>query len=74
MVDWATFSSLLARFAKVAAVQQTDRLFRSDLDMASIAFAEFIMELEMATGQDIDLDRLDASVETAGQLHARLFG
>jgi len=73
MVDWVQFSALLARFARTPTVQTGDILFRSGLDLSSIAFAEFIMELEMAAGRDIDLDSLDASVETAGQLHARLF-
>ena len=74
MTDWALFSGLMARYAKVAAVQPSDVLFRSGLDMASIAFTEFVMELEEVTGQDIDLDSLDASIETAGQLYARITG
>lgn len=74
MVDWARFSALPAPFARTPAVQASDVLFRSGLALSSIAFAEFIKELELATGQDIDLDSLDASVETAGQLQMRLFG
>lgn len=73
MCDWPAFAALLARFAKVQAVQPTDVLFRSGLDIPSIAFTEFIMELEDMTSAEIDLDGLDASIVTAGQLHARLF-
>ena len=32
------------------------------------------MELEEETGEDIDIDDLDASIRTAGQLYARLSG
>lgn len=74
MTDWTVFSTLLARYAKVAQVLPGDQLFRSGLDMASIAFTEFVMELEEVSGTDIDLDSLDASIETAGQLFERLTG
>lgn len=72
MLDWSGFSALLGRYAKVSAVQPTDVLFRSGLDMSSIGFTEFIMELEEAIGLDIDLDSLDAGIETAGQLFDRI--
>jgi acyl carrier protein len=74
MMDWDQFSTLLAKYAKVPAVTSADVLFRTGLDMASIAFTEFVMELEEITGLDIDLDSLDASIETVGQLYNRLSG
>ncbi len=40
--------------------------------ISSIAFAEFIMELEEETGLDIDIDDLDASIRTTDQLYDRL--
>lgn len=74
MIDWPGFSKTLSRFAKVAEIKPSDVLFGSGLDLASIAFTEFVMELEEITGADIDLDSLDASIVTAGQLFERLTG
>ena len=74
MIHWDEFSALIARHAKVDSVTTDDDIFRSGLDITSIAFTEFIMDLEEVTGQDIDLDDLDASIETVGQLFARLGG
>jgi Phosphopantetheine attachment site. len=47
-------------------------LFGSGINISSIAFTEFIMELEETYDLDIDLDALDESVKTVGQLYARL--
>lgn len=66
------FDSLLCKYAKAQAIADDDVLFGGGLDLSSIGFTEFIMELEEATGRDIDLDDLDASIRTAGQLYARL--
>jgi acyl carrier protein len=73
-MDWQGFAVLLAKYAKADAVFDGDVLFRSGLDLSSIGFTEFIMELEEETGLDIDLDSLDASIVTAGQLYARILG
>lgn len=73
-MDWSTFSALLAKFAKKPAVDRSSALFRSDLDISSLAFLEFIMTLEEDAGIDIDVDDLDSSIETAGQLFDRIFG
>lgn len=74
MVQWDAFSRLLAGYARVAGVTSDDVLFRSGLDITSIAFTEFVMELDEVTGTDIDLDSLDASISTVGQLFQRLGG
>ncbi len=67
------FLTLLAKAAKTDTVARESILFGAGLDLSSIAFLEFIMELEEVTGLDIDVDGLDASIRTAGQLHDRLF-
>lgn len=68
------FATLLAQFAKVDSVKSDDVLFGAGLDLSSVAFLELILEIETLTGRDIDVESLDASIKTAGQLHARLFG
>lgn len=72
MIDRATFDSLLCKFAKTQVVSDDDVLFGRGLDISSIAFTEFIMELEEEAGIDIDIDDLDASIRTVGELFARL--
>jgi acyl carrier protein len=57
---------------KVQAVASNDVLFGSGINISSIVFAEFIMELEEKTGLDIDIDDLDSSIRTAGDLYDRL--
>ncbi len=74
IIDWDQFASLLAKHAKNSAVRPHDVLLSGGLDMPSIAFVEFIMEIEYLTGLDIDVQTLDESTKTAGQLYARLFG
>ena len=54
------------------AVSDNDILFGGGLDLSSICFTEFVMELEEQTGTDIDLDDLDASIRSVGQLYSRL--
>ena len=74
MTDWPTFSKTLAAFTKAGAVSQDDVLFGSGLNLSSIGFTEFIMVLEEEQGIDVDVDDLDASIRTAGQLYAKIFG
>ncbi len=74
IIDWDQFASLLAKYAKSSAVRPHDVLLSGGLDMPSIAFVEFIMEIEYLTGLDIDVQTLDEHTKTAGQLYARLFG
>ncbi|ULB11761.1 acyl carrier protein [Cereibacter azotoformans] len=72
MIDRAVFDALLARYAKAHAVSSDDILFGSGLNISSIAFTEFVMDLEETTGLEIDIDDLDASIRTVGQLYDRL--
>ena len=72
MIDQTAFLALLAKYAKTDSVSLKDTLFGSGLDLSSIAFLEFIMELEEVHDIEIDIDNLDASIKTAEQLFARL--
>ena len=72
-IDQATFHAILAKHAGTEGVDSSDVLFGEGLDLSSIAFLEFIVELEEVLNLDIDADRLDASIETVGQLFARIF-
>ena len=72
MFEWAMFCRLLGKHARKDSIRRDDILFGAGLDMASIAFAEFIMDVEEETGADIDLDSLDSSIKTAGQLYDRI--
>ena len=73
-MTWDEFATIIARHAGVAQASRADGLFDGALGLSSVAFLEFILDLEETTGADIDVDRLDASIVTAGQLHDRLFG
>lgn len=72
MVDRSVFDTLLAKYAKVQAVASSDILFGAGINISSIGFTEFIMELEETCGLDIDLDALDESIKTVGQLYDTL--
>jgi acyl carrier protein len=74
MIELRRFAELLSRYAKKDSIATDDVLFGSGLDLSSIGFTEFIMELEEEYGLDIDVDDLDASIRTAGQLHERING
>ena len=73
MTDWTTFSQTLLAFTKAETISQDDVLFGSGLNLSSIGFTEFVMTLEEDQGIDVDVDQLDASIRTAGQLYARIF-
>lgn len=72
MIKWAIYETLLAKHAKVQAVVSDDILFGAGIDISSIGFTEFIMELEEVCSLDIDIDDLDESVRSVGQLYDRL--
>jgi len=72
VIGRSIFDSLLCKYAKVQAIASDDVLFGGGINISSIAFAEFIMELEEETGLDIDIDDLDSSIRTAGDLYDRL--
>ena len=65
---------MLAHRLRVDNVKESDILFGSGLDVSSIAFTEFILELEEQVGVDIEMERLDASIQTVGQLYRALAG
>ena len=54
------------------AVKDEMVLFGSGLNLSSIAFTEFILELEEVNDINIDIDDLDNSIRTVGQLRERL--
>ncbi|WP_299620363.1 acyl carrier protein [uncultured Tateyamaria sp.] len=71
-LEKTNFLKTLAKYARVESVQSEDVLFGSGLNMTSIAFVEFILELEENDDVDIDTDQLDHTVRTAGQLYTRI--
>ena len=64
--------AILKRWVKRDDVPRDILIFRDGLNMSSIAFTEFIMEVEEEFDADIDADSLDESIKTVGQLLARL--
>lgn len=72
MIDRSLFETLLTKYARVQAVAADDILFGGGINISSIGFTEFIMELEEACDRDIDIDDLDESVKTVGQLYNKL--
>lgn len=72
MIDKDTFLRLLRKYAKSPEAGMDDVLFGGGLDLSSIGFTEMIMELEEDCDVEIDIDDLDASIKTAGQLYERL--
>lgn len=71
-IDKGVFLSLLARYARVDAVEDNMVLFGAGLNLSSIGFTEFILELEEINDINIDIDDLDNSIRTVGQLWERL--
>ena len=75
MIDAASYVALLSKYARrPEPVVMEDVLFGGGLDLSSIGFTEFIMEFEEVHDLDIDIDDLDASIKTVGQLYDRLKG
>jgi acyl carrier protein len=72
-MDWTAFSEILARRARVPVVLPASLLFGDGINISSVSFLESIMELEEQSGLEIDVDGLDISIRTAGQLYVRLF-
>ncbi len=71
-MDFQGFVNILARFTKGKSISEGDVLFGSGIDIGSISFVEFIMTLDEEYDLEIDVDTLDASIKTVGQLYARL--
>lgn len=72
MVSSETFLTVLERHTKGQSVKMTDEIFGSGINMSSIAFTEFVMDLEEECDIDIDIDDLDASIVTVAQLYERV--
>lgn len=68
------FLALLAKHARRPSVSMNDIIFRGGLDMSSIRFTEFILDLEDTLAIEIDVESLDASIKTVGQLFQRVAG
>lgn len=73
MIKWPDFAARLSRHGRGHPVEAASVLFGAGLNISSVSFLEFIMELEEDTGLDIDVESLDASIRTAGQLYDRIF-
>ena len=73
MPSWTDFIILLSRHARGEAVEPGSLLFGEGLALSSINFLDFILDLEESYSLDIDVESLDASVRTAGQLYDRIF-
>jgi len=72
MLDRGIFDQLLRKYAKTQVIEDSGVLFGSGVNLSSIAFTEFIMDLEEECDLDIDIDGLDASIQTVGQLYNHL--
>ncbi len=73
MLNWPEFAARLSRKARNHPVAEDSVLFGAGLNISSVSFLEFVMELEEDAGLDIDVESLDASIRTAGQLYDRIF-
>lgn len=72
MVSSETFLSVLERHTKGQTAKMEDEIFGGGINLSSIAFTEFVMDLEEELDIDIDIDDLDASIKTVGQLYERI--
>lgn len=64
--------TLILKYVKADTISRDDIVFGEGLDMTSIAFTEFVMSFEETYDVDIDIDDLDESIKTVGQLADRL--
>ncbi len=71
-IDETLFLRLLRKHAKTADAAMKDVLFGGGLNISSIRFTEFIMELEEDCDLEIDIDDLDACIRTVQQLYSRI--
>lgn len=72
MIDKDTFDTLLKKHARVDSFSMDDQIFGGGINISSIRFTELIMDLEEECDLEIDIDDLDASIKTVGQLYERL--
>lgn len=66
--------NLLAEHAGVETVKPTDKLFGGGINLSSVAYTEFVLAFEEEFGVELDMDSMDASVETVGQFVDMLQG
>ena len=72
MIDTDRFVELLGKYAKAENVQMDDVLFGEGLNISSVRFTEFLMDIEEDYNLDIDPGQLDVSIKTVGQLFQHL--
>jgi len=72
MVSSETFITVLERYTKGQSVQMSDQIFGAGINLSSIAFTEFVMDLEEECDIEIDIDDLDGSIKTVAQLYERV--
>jgi acyl carrier protein len=73
MASWTKFIQILEGHVKTTEIGKDSVLFGSGIDISSVRFLEFIMQLEEEFNLDVNVDDLDASVRTVGQLYERIF-
>ncbi|MEQ8797083.1 MAG: phosphopantetheine-binding protein [Gammaproteobacteria bacterium] len=72
MVDQSKFLELLKKHARAEQISMDDTIFGDGLNISSVRFTEFIMDLEEEFDMDIDIDDLDTSITKVGQLYERI--
>lgn len=60
--------ALIQKFTKASNVDEGMRVFGEGLDMESVAYAEFICEVEDEWDVELELDKLGPIDQTVGQL------
>lgn len=68
MTTKKTIINILERWTGEADISDETVLFGSGLNISSVKFIEFVMDVEEIFKIDIDIDDLDASIVTAGQI------
>ena len=71
-IDRDGFLTLLKKHARVLEIAMNDEIFGGGIDISSLRFTEFIMDIEEEFGIDIDVDDLDSSIRTVDQLFDRI--
>jgi acyl carrier protein len=65
---------MIQRFSKSDNISEDMRVFGEGLDMESVAYAEFICEVEDEWDVELELDELGPVDQTVGQLTDRILG
>ncbi len=72
MATHAISMKLLEKPAKRTDISLDDEVVRNDLNLFSIAYTEFIMDVEEEFGVGIDLDQIDIPMMRVGAMFDRL--